>query len=53
MRKENPARFDKVVLGVGKERTPIDLAKDIGEKVNKAKQGQALPHPSTSRSRLS
>lgn len=49
MRKENPARFDKVVLGVGKERTPIDLAKDIGEKVNKAKQGQALPHPSTSR----
>jgi len=49
MRKENPARFDKVVLGVGKEKTPVDLAKDIGEKVNQAKQGQALPHPSTSR----
>lgn len=49
MRKENPARFDKVVLGVEKERTPIDLAKDIGAKVNKAKQEEALSHPSTSR----
>jgi len=49
MRKENPARFDKVVLGVGKERTPIDLAKDIGAKVNKAKQEEALSHPSTPR----
>jgi hypothetical protein len=49
MRKENPARFDKVVLGVGKERTSIDLAKDIGAKVNKAKQEEALSHPSTPR----
>jgi len=49
MRKENPARFDKVVLGVEKERTPIDLAKDIGAKVNKAKQEEALSHPSTPR----
>ena len=49
MRKENPARFDKVVLGVGKERTPIDLAKDIGAKVNKTKQEEAPSHPSTPR----
>lgn len=49
MRKENPERFDKVVLGVGKERTSIDLAKDIGAKVNKAKQEEAPSHPSTPR----
>jgi len=49
MRKENPARFDKVILGVGKEKTPIDLAKNIGAKVNKAKQEESLSHPSTPR----
>lgn len=46
MRKENPARFDKVVLGVGKERTPIDLAKTIGATV---REKEALSHPPTPR----
>lgn len=46
MRKENPARFDKVVLGVGKERTPIDLAKTIGAGV---REKEALSHPPTPR----
>lgn len=32
MREENPARFDKVVLGVGKEKTPIDIAKGTRRK---------------------
>ncbi len=48
MRKENPARFDKVVLGVGKERTPIDLAKTIGAGVRE-KEKEALSHPPTPR----
>jgi len=48
MRKENPARFDKVVLGVGKERTPIDLAKTIGATVRE-KEKEALSHPPTPR----
>lgn len=48
MRKENPARFDKVVLGVGKERTPIDLAKTIGATVRE-KEKEALSHPPTLR----
>lgn len=46
MRAENPARFDKVVLGVGKERTPIDLAKTIGAGV---REKEALSHPPTPR----
>lgn len=46
MRKENPARFDKVVLGVGKERTPIDLAKTIGAGV---REKEALSYPPTPR----
>ena len=48
MRKENPVRFDKVVLGVGKERTPIDLAKTIGATVRE-KEKEALSHPPTPR----
>lgn len=48
MRKENPARFDKVILGVGKEKTPIDLAKNIGAGVRE-KEREALSHPPTPR----
>jgi hypothetical protein len=48
MRKENPARFDKVVLGVGKERTPIDLAKTIGVTVRE-KEREVASHPPTPR----
>lgn len=55
MRKENPARFDTVVLGVGKEKTPtgkaqtpIDVAKGIGAKIEENREKEALSRRSTS-----
>lgn len=55
MRKENPARFDKVVLGVGKEKTPtgkaqtpIDVAKGMGAKIEENREKEALSRRSTS-----
>tara|TARA_B110000503_G_scaffold143697_1_gene247207 strand:- start:13432 stop:15363 length:1932 start_codon:yes stop_codon:yes gene_type:complete len=45
MREENPAKFDKIVLGIGKEKTPIiskkldaiNQAKQISVKISKSK----------------
>lgn len=55
MRKENPARFDTVVLGVGKEKTPtgkaqtpIDVAKGMGAKIEENREKEALSRRSTS-----
>ena len=45
MRKENPARFDKVVLGVGKEKAPIVASKRLSA-VEQAKEiSTHISHP--------
>jgi hypothetical protein len=45
MRKENPARFDKVVLGVGKEKAPILASKRLSA-VEQAKEiSTHISHP--------
>ncbi len=45
MRKENPARFDKVVLGVGKEKAPVAVSKELSA-VEQAKEiSTHISHP--------